>query len=478
MNKIIYALVVTGLLATVTFASAANVTTDKQDYVPGEIVLISGSGFNSGETVELAVANLTQPEDNGDEHTPWTVNADDEGNIAATWEVTPDELGMTLQLTATGLSSGLTAQHVFYDGNVNGVNVGPQTGTLVHGTVSTVTYTVSFTSQGNGSYLGLSVYGLPTGATYKLSATGGSGNPPASQTLTITNGANTPAGTYTFTVTNTSPSLSDTGTLVIGKAGSSVTVSSSSNPSGFNNSVSFTASLPAGATGNVTFTTNGTPFSTNAPTGGTAISAATSTLPRGTNIITARYIGDSNYLGSTNSLVIGQIVTNHPPVAGNITVNRSVKSIKLPFSDILTNATDVDGDILKISGVGISTNNVLVQTNATLFLYLNANAVNDQFTYTVSDGFGGSASGTIKVNYYPFAAGQLGTVTVNNGKAGLKIHGIPNYSYVVERTTNMVDWIPILTTNAASNGTIVFEDEFGDLPSPPASAYYRIKWVQ
>lgn len=76
------------------------------------------------------------------------------------------------------------------------------------------------------------------------------------------------------------------------------------------------------------------------------------------------------------------------------------------------------------------------------------------------------------------AAGQLDTVTVNNGKAGLKIHGIPNYSYVVERTTNMVDWVLILTTNAASNGTIVFEDEFGDLPSPPASAYYRIKCVQ
>src|SRR5205823_5376599 len=109
---------------------------------------------------------------------PWTVTADTNGNFTTTWYVTPDEAGMTLHLTATGLSSGLVAQETFTDGSVDGVIAGTQTGTLTFGTVSTATYTISFTSSGRGSYSSLNVSGLPAGVTFKLSATAASGNPP------------------------------------------------------------------------------------------------------------------------------------------------------------------------------------------------------------------------------------------------------------------------------------------------------------
>ena len=112
-------------VATVVFVFAAtcqafgqaSVTTDKPDYLPGNTVQISGSGFTPGETVQLQVLNLTDPDDNGPEHQPWQVAADANGNVATTWYVTPDELGMTLQLTATGLTSGLMAQATFTDGS-------------------------------------------------------------------------------------------------------------------------------------------------------------------------------------------------------------------------------------------------------------------------------------------------------------------------------------------------------------------------
>lgn len=96
-------------------ASGQTVTTDKSDYSPGSTVQIAGSGFQAGEIVQLQVLNLTDPSDTGPEHDPWQVAADENGNLQATWYVTPDEAGATLQLTATGLTSGLTAQTTFTD---------------------------------------------------------------------------------------------------------------------------------------------------------------------------------------------------------------------------------------------------------------------------------------------------------------------------------------------------------------------------
>jgi hypothetical protein len=149
----------------------------------------------------------------------------------------------------------------------------------------------------------------------------------------------------------------------------------------------------------------------------------------------------------------------------------------LAISSLLTHVTDVDGDSIALTGFGASTNGVNIVTNATLFQYRNTNNVNDQFTYTVTDGHGGSATGTISVAFYPFMVGQSGTVSpVVGGKVDLTYYGIPNYRYGIQRTTNMVDWALIWTTNAPSNGAFHFEDNFSDLGSAPSAAFYRLIW--
>lgn len=86
-------------------------------------------------------------------------------------------------------------------------------------------------------------------------------------------------------------------------------------------------------------------------------------------------------------------------------MSRTLPSVKFLFSNIVTNATDDDGDQITITSASVSTNNVTVLMNPFLFLYSNTNRVNDRFTYTLTDGFGGSASGTITINYDPFVAG-------------------------------------------------------------------------
>lgn len=100
----------------------------------------------------------------------------------------------------------------------------------------------------------------------------------------------------------------------------SLTVLSSANPAGYQSSLTFTATnLPADATNNVIFQVNGVAFSTNAVANGGATSLAISSLPRGTtNIIIATFTGDNNYLSSMGTLT--QTVTNHPPVASNISL--------------------------------------------------------------------------------------------------------------------------------------------------------------
>jgi Bacterial Ig-like domain (group 3)/SprB repeat len=275
-------------------------------------------------------------------------------------------------------------------------------------------------------------------------------------------------------------------TLTVNKAGTSVTVGSSANPIHSYGSVSFTATLPADATGSVQFKTNGAALGgAKTLTGGVASSDATSALPRGTQTVTAEYAGDANYLGSTNSL--SQVMSDSPPVVNNVSLTRpSNVSLKLKISDLLTNATDVDGDTLVLAAVSASTNGVTVRTNSTYVLYANTNNVADSFTYTVSDGQGGSTTGTVSVSIVAGAAGQ--SVTINpGGVVTLNFAGVPGYNYVTLRSTNLsagvgLGWVPISTNTAPGTGLFQVQDDFNDLnggvpvptSTPPTSAWYEL----
>ncbi len=111
--------------------------------------------------------------------------------------------------------------------------------------------------------------------------------------------------------------------FAITPASSTTAISSSLNPSTAGSNVTFTVTVgpvaPATATptGNVQFLTNdvavGSPVSL---TGGT-VTLDTALLPPGTNTVTANYLGDGNYLGSTDSLSqVVTVVVETPSVLG------------------------------------------------------------------------------------------------------------------------------------------------------------------
>jgi hypothetical protein len=92
-------------------------------------------------------------------------------------------------------------------------------------------------------------------------------------------------------------------TVTVSKAGASLTLVSSRNPSLTGQTVSFTAGItPAAATGSVQFLDGATVLGTVPVSGGTA-SLSMSGLAAGSHPITAVYSGDANYNGATSSVV-------------------------------------------------------------------------------------------------------------------------------------------------------------------------------
>ncbi|HEY3055119.1 MAG TPA: hypothetical protein VGK31_04200, partial [Thermoanaerobaculia bacterium] len=101
-------------LSQIAFAQLATVRTDKSEYGPGERVTITGSGWQAGEVVRLLI--VRNPKTHDDVTLYSTANS--LGAFTNTeFVIEQDDGGVTFTLTATGQSSGQTAQTTFRDAN-------------------------------------------------------------------------------------------------------------------------------------------------------------------------------------------------------------------------------------------------------------------------------------------------------------------------------------------------------------------------
>ncbi|MGD1084165.1 MAG: MBG domain-containing protein [Verrucomicrobiota bacterium] len=225
----------------------------------------------------------------------------DTTNILIGGGATFDVSGLT---SPFALASGQTLTGLGATGTIVG-NVNMNSGALgIHYTNGSPTLVIAgggLTMNNNAVTVTVSGTPLPPGS-YKLIAAGvgGSVGGSAAGCVLTVNGAGM--------TTTATPSLQILGGELYLVAGlTTTTVTSSENPSACNDSVTFTAGvLPANATGSVRFLANGVLFDSKTLSGGAATSAPDTSLPAGTNIITAAYSGDSNYAPGTNAL--GQVV--------------------------------------------------------------------------------------------------------------------------------------------------------------------------
>jgi hypothetical protein len=154
-------------------------------------------------------------------------------------------------------------------------------------------------------------------------------------------------------------------------------------------------------------------------------------------------------------------------------------ALLISLANLTTNFNDADGDAVMLTGINLgTTNGVNLATNSTLILYTNSPNVNDQISYGITDGQGGTNIGYINIVVSGSVTGTNSiTQIVSGNPTTLTAYGIPGYSYITERSTDMTTWVDISTNTAASNGIISVTDNFIDLGGvQPMAAYYQLKW--
>jgi hypothetical protein len=171
------------------------------------------------------------------------------------------------------------------------------------------------------------------------------------------------------------------------------------------------------------------------------------------------------------------ITINRAPSATNDTISRNngTNGTKVSIALLLSNDSDPDGDVLSLSGFSsLSAQGATISSNGAFLVYTTTNSinVNDSFTYTNSDGFGGTSVGTVAVTVTGanVQSRQITLVATNDQFAG-SFFGVLSTPYTVQYTTNLnSDWETLTNVTTSTNGIGLFSD-----PGPfSPERYYRI----
>jgi uncharacterized delta-60 repeat protein len=239
---------------------------------------------------------------------------------------TVDEPDETLTLTLTPLIGGVitgtnaTATLTILDNDLPATSISAVSGGGAYNSTATLTATLTSGAPVSGKTISFKVNGTSVGSA--TTDTNGIA------TLSGVNIAGRNVGTYpnlvqaTFTGDATYIGSNSTGPLTVNKAATTTNVTSSPNPSGAGQSVTFTATVSSSAgtpTGNLQFKVDGSSsgISPLALDGSGVASFSTSSLSVGTHTITADYNGDSNFNTSTGTLSGGQVVNGQPTLSIN-----------------------------------------------------------------------------------------------------------------------------------------------------------------
>jgi len=271
------------------------------------------------------------------------------------------------------------------------------------------------------------------------------------------------------------------GTLTVGQALTTSLLTSSANPALPGASVTFTMGLSAVApgagtpTGSVNFLVDGSIAGSGTLSGGVA-TLSLNTLTHGSHTIAAEYAGDQNFVGSSNTLSSSQAI-NTPPTANNITIQRyATRNVKVPFATVFTNSTDADGDALNITVASSSAQGETVTVSGGWIFYWPASGFTnaDSFTYTVTDGHGGSVTGTVTVAIAVDnnITQNLSITDLGNGSFRIDGHGIPARVYRLQfsDTLSPFNWQDLPGASLTADGVGKFQ--FTD-PSGAPTRFYR-----
>jgi hypothetical protein len=138
------------------------------------------------------------------------------------------------------------------------------------------------------------------------------------------------------------------------------------------------------------------------------------------------------------------------------------------------NDSDPDGDPLTVTAVSpVSAHGTVALTGGQI-IYTPAAGYSgpDNFTYTVSDGRGGTANGAVSVTVASKdAISQNSSIKLTANGRELRFGGIPGESYVIQYSADLTNWQPLTgPVTADAHGAVEYVDN--TLPVPP-NRFYR-----
>jgi large repetitive protein len=252
-------------------------------------------------------------------------------------------------------------------------------------------------------------------------------------------------------------SISATVTLTIQKGNTTTALASNLNPSVQGQTVTFTATVtPSDATEGVLFYNGATLLGTSALSGGVA-TFTTSTLPTGSNSITARYAGNGQYNGSTSS-TLTQVVevatttaltsTPNPSTFGSpVTLTATVTPAAATGSVQFFNGSALLGTVNLTSGKAQLTVANLPAGTASLTANYGGDAGNAASTSSTTPQTVNKANSTTTISASPASQSTSGqTVTFTAKVAPLASTGVVQF----------LDGSTVIGSGTLNNGTAVF----------------------
>ena len=170
--------------------------------------------------------------------------------------------------------------------------------------------------------------------------------------------------------------------------------------------------------------------------------------------------------GQTSSATVTITVSavNQPPVVGSTSAIGTVGTATT--LNLLTNASDPDGDTLTVSSFTQGQNGtVTVSAGIATYTPTSGFTGEDEFTYVISDGHGNTSIGTAQVTIYPSGQWASAVLATGSGLASASSAlGTPDDVAWTPDGTTAMDFITVgFTTAANATGILVREEAGGSI---------------
>jgi hypothetical protein len=167
-----------------------------------------------------------------------------------------------------------------------------------------------------------------------------------------------------------------------------------------------------------------------------------------------------------------------PPLAfGGQFYQLAGQPLAINIADLTWNDYDPDGEPVFFVGVSATTSNGLALTTQAAQILVPTNSLADGFSYTITDDQGATATGTATISIITSPTSHVDSLDLSvPGVVSAGFTGVPWYAYTIQRATNIAftGTVQSWPTSAWSDGSMSLWDDFSDLGSQPAQAFYRL----